>query len=92
MVAGPVERCMARIGGPFTLLVCDPPYADLARAARVLEEIARGGTLAAGAVVVVEHASRDEPPEIAHLTRGDARTYGDTAISIYELSQAAGSV
>jgi 16S rRNA (guanine966-N2)-methyltransferase len=92
ILSGPAERCVGRIGGPFTLVVCDPPYADLARAAAVLEEIVRAGALAAGAVVVVEHASRDQPPEIARLGRVDARTYGDTAISIYELSQAAGSV
>lgn len=92
VVAGPVERCVPRVGGPFTLLLCDPPYADILRAARVVEEVARAGALTEGAVVVVEHASRDDPPEMAHFGRLDARTYGDTAISIYELSQGAPSV
>lgn len=92
IVVGPVERCLPRVAGPFTLLLCDPPYADLVRAARVLSEIADEGALAEGALVVLEHASRDTPAEIPHLDRIEARTYGDTAISIYELSQGAPSV
>jgi 16S rRNA (guanine966-N2)-methyltransferase len=92
VLPGTVERCVRRVGGPFTLVLCDPPYADLARAARVLGDVAASGALAPGALIVLEHASRDKPPEITPLACVDARTYGDTAISIYELSQGAASV
>lgn len=92
VVEGLAERCLSRAGGPFTLLLCDPPYAELVRAAQVVEEVAKAGALARGAVVVVEHATRDAPPEIGHLGRLDSRAYGDTTISIYELSQDAPSV
>jgi 16S rRNA (guanine966-N2)-methyltransferase len=91
ILPGPVERCATRVGGPFGLVLCDPPYADLSHAARILAELS-AGALAEGGLVVLEHASRDASPEIASLVRVDARTYGDTAISIYELSQAAPSV
>lgn len=92
VLPGPVERCGPRVGGPFALLLCDPPYAGVSQAARVLAELAGAGALTEGGLVVLEHASRDASPEIPHLVRVDARTYGDTAISIYELSQAAPSV
>jgi 16S rRNA (guanine966-N2)-methyltransferase len=84
-----VERARDALAaaGPFDLLLADPPYADVpaGRLARTLERLlATPGLVAPGAVVVVEHASRDEAPELSGLSRQPSRVYGDTALAIYE--------
>ncbi len=86
VVASRAERAISRVVGPFDLVLCDPPYAHVADAAKTLAAIASGSTLAAGAIVVLEHASRDAPPTIEGLSLVERRTYGDTALAIYELS------
>src|SRR3990170_1549565 len=58
----PVERALARLSGPYTLVLADPPYAD--EAASVLEGLAERGLVAAGSTtLVLEHSSREEAPE-----------------------------
>jgi 16S rRNA (guanine966-N2)-methyltransferase len=79
VIASRVERAVTATGG-VDLVLCDPPYADLAAAARALELVVPH--LGAG-TLVLEHASRDAPPEIAGLEREDTRIYGDTALSFY---------
>ncbi len=77
----------ARSGVGFTLVLADPPWAHVGAAAALLGEVAQadasGGLLATGACVVLEHASRDGPPDIPGLAREDTRAWGDTAISFY---------
>ena len=76
--AGPSPLAEA---APFTLVLADPPYADVATAAGVLGHLALA--LEPGVRFVLEHAARDEPPEISDLPRLDTRVWGDTAVSFY---------
>lgn len=64
--------------GPFDLVLCDPPWSELADAVEALESLAAAGAFASGARLVLEHASTDEPtPECVQVeTR---RRWGDTA-------------
>lgn len=83
----PVERAGGALAalGPFSLVLADPPYAlvDGEQAPRALASLC-AGRLAAGARVVLEHASRTEAPALAGLTLAQSRRYGDTALSFYD--------
>ena len=60
--AAPVERLVAEppAAGGYEVAVLDPPYSmPAARVAAVVADLAAHGWLAAGAVVVVERATRD---------------------------------
>jgi 16S rRNA (guanine966-N2)-methyltransferase len=84
---GTVESAASRLEGPFDLVFVDPPYADVPSGA-VAAALARvRGALAAGATVVLEHASRDRPPELPGLSRGESRRHGDTTLTFYEVAQ-----
>jgi 16S rRNA (guanine966-N2)-methyltransferase len=72
-----------RVGGPFELVLADPPWADLARAADVLAGLVGAGVLAERGRVVLVHAERDRDPEIAGLALETRYRYGDTAVVIY---------
>lgn len=81
-----VRRALKPGDGPFDLVFIDPPYGHrLEREA--LAALVRGGHLAPGAVVVVEHASREtlalDPAVQAALGPPDTRAYGDTSVSLY---------
>ena len=67
-------------GETFDLALLDPPYdCPPAKVAAVLEALAP--RLAPGAVVVLERASRGEPPPWPPgLVPGDVRKYGETSI------------
>ena len=81
-----VERGLGRLGGPFDLVLCDPPYAIVGEAAKALGALFAGSKLNRAAIVVLEHSARDDSPTIAGLDLIEQRTYGDTALAIYELS------
>ena len=82
-------RAVATLKGEdATLVFCDPPYADVARAdgvAKLLTALGASSVLRDGALLVLEHATRDK----LSLTTGsafreeDARVYGDTTLSFY---------
>jgi 16S rRNA (guanine966-N2)-methyltransferase len=75
-------RASASAKAPYTLVVADPPYDDAAAWADI--ESTLEGALAAGAVVVVEHAARLEPPDaVAGLPRWRDRQQGEGAVAIY---------
>jgi 16S rRNA (guanine966-N2)-methyltransferase len=91
VVALPAERAargLAGLGGAegkrFDLVFADPPYADVesGAAVKVLETLVLP-ILEAGALVVLEHASRDPSPAIAGLDLDEVRTYGDTTLTFY---------
>ena len=72
----------ASAGEPFTLAFLDPPYRqDLA--GPTMRELANGGWLAPGALVVVEQAKDETPASTAAFEENDRRIYGDTQIGIY---------
>ncbi len=79
----PVERALARLEGPYTLVLADPPYAQ--EAAPSLERLAESGLAEAGrTVLVLEHSSReDEPERLGGLSQVKTLRHGDSAVSIY---------
>ncbi len=83
VVTTKVERALAQLEGPFELVVCDPPYAEVRTPAfgAVLEGAAR--VLAGGGVFLLEHASVDDPPATPGLVLDRSRKHGDTAVSVY---------
>lgn len=67
----------------FDLVLLDPPYDDEVDLAEVLG--AATSLLAAGGLIVLEHARRREGPAAAgDLVRARVVTSGDSALSIYE--------
>src|SRR3972149_4141130 len=58
VIRAPVERALARLSGPYTLVLADPPYADEAAAA--LEGLAGRGLGGAGSTT---RAPGHSPPE-----------------------------
>jgi 16S rRNA (guanine966-N2)-methyltransferase len=68
-------------GTLFSLVFVDPPYQK-----GMLEEVFAllPGVLAEGAVVVAEHATREEPPStVGDLALQETRRYGAATLSIY---------
>jgi 16S rRNA (guanine966-N2)-methyltransferase len=88
VVAVDVGQAIPRVarGGPFDLVMIDPPWAlvDEGAADRALSALAREGGLAEGAWVVLEHSSRTPPRDVEGLERQDTRRYGDTALTFYK--------
>ena len=70
-------------GPPLDILFCDPPYAD-GRWPSLLAAMGASGILAAGCLLVVEHAAKALPacPEGMKLRR--SYRYGDTGLTVFE--------
>jgi 16S rRNA G966 N2-methylase RsmD len=83
-----VEAALSQVVrlGPFDLVLCDPPWKDIAAARAALESLAVAGAFAAGARIVLEHAAKDPPPrsEPSLLAPYDERRWGDTAVLLLE--------
>ncbi len=79
------------VGGPFALILLDPPYTlDPARLASLLVSLAARGGIEDGAVVTWEHA-RGYVPEWPEGFEIDARKkYGSTEIDIATYERGAG--
>jgi 16S rRNA (guanine966-N2)-methyltransferase len=70
-------------GGPFALLLLDPPYRlDVAKVAGLIGEVASNGLLADGALVVWEHANGIEPPWPAGFGLETRKRYASTEVDI----------
>ncbi len=82
IIRGVVERVLQRpiSGGPFDIIVLDPPYDYGA-----LEDAVRnaGTQRAGGGVVVLEHAARVAPPAPAGLALTRTVKSGDSALTFY---------
>jgi 16S rRNA (guanine966-N2)-methyltransferase len=77
---------VARVTGPFDLVFADPPYDDAAALTQVAAVLARPDLLAEGAIAIVEHRARTEPPErLGLLTLTNSRRHGGTRIGVYSL-------
>ena len=77
-----VERALLRPlpGGPFDLIVLDPPY----EYAHLEAAVANAATQRAdGGMVILEHASRVTPPQPAGITLTRTVTSGDSALTFY---------
>jgi 16S rRNA (guanine966-N2)-methyltransferase len=67
--------------GPFDLVLCDPPWADLDAACVTLGDLVRKSGLTPDARVVLEHSVKDPDPTVSGLVTVDRRTWGDTAVA-----------
>ncbi|HXH20931.1 MAG TPA: 16S rRNA (guanine(966)-N(2))-methyltransferase RsmD [Dehalococcoidia bacterium] len=84
VICATVARAAARLQGPYTLVVADPPY-EYDRAESELADLIERGLLLPGGIVAVEHAKRREWPErLAGLKKLLTRRHGDSAVSLYQ--------
>lgn len=94
IVAGQVGASITRLAsdGPFDLVLADPPWSDVdsGDVARALASLGASGALAPDATLVLEHAARSQPPDVAGLAREATRRYGDTALTFYKPAILAG--
>lgn len=94
VVAGDVLAAAERgrvPGGPFDLVLLDPPYAFGSEPVeRLLEALAAAGTLAPGALALHEHAARDAGarPEGFEVVR--EKRYGITGVDLLRMVATAG--
>lgn len=82
----PVARALAQLRGEsYSLVLCDPPYAEVASggASAILGQALP--SFAETAIVVLEHATRDATPQCAGLHHTETRAYGDTSVALYEV-------
>lgn len=94
VVQAPVERfCAHPSGGPYALVLADPPYAvGLREVHDRLADLERAGALAPDVLVVVERSRRDAElsrPPPRFLAPEARRTYGDTVLLRYRRAQPA---
>jgi len=68
--------------GPFDLVFCDPPWADLRAATDTLAYLVRQRALAPGARLLLEHSARDDVPRVSGLEPAERRVWGDTAVAL----------
>jgi 16S rRNA (guanine966-N2)-methyltransferase len=72
-------------GSSFEVITADPPYGR-GLAPRCLSALHRGGWLARGGVLALEHSRREDMPDrLGNAVRQDFRRYGDTCISLYSI-------
>jgi 16S rRNA (guanine966-N2)-methyltransferase len=67
--------------GPFDLIFADPPYAEAAAVVTLLQKLAIDGVFAEDALIVLEHASRDDLTFGESLASVASYRYGDTAVA-----------
>ncbi len=73
-------------GGPFDVVLLDPPYDDAVALERTLEVLGRSdaGVLGTRARVVAKHFWRDRPPaRVGLLASERERRFGETALTFY---------
>jgi 16S rRNA (guanine966-N2)-methyltransferase len=80
-------RTLGRLGGPFDLVLMDPPYAvGPGLLDRLLDEIAGQGLVAAGGRVVLTRPNRGYMPVIPlHLSLERRLSYGDTVVLVFRV-------
>jgi 16S rRNA (guanine966-N2)-methyltransferase len=66
----------------FDLAVLDPPYDDTDLAAALTDAVP---LMVPGGLVVLEHAKRQPPPEVAGMIRARELTSGDSALTFYDV-------
>jgi 16S rRNA (guanine966-N2)-methyltransferase len=81
--------CADPRGGPFTVVLCDPPYAiRIPDVHQRLAELRAAGALATGAAVIIERGKRDAELDAAppgFLASVRRRSYGDTVLLVLDV-------
>ena len=89
ILAGDVESLLARraVGGPFELVLADPPYLE-APGERLLPALAGSGALVPGSKVVLQRHYRTPTAEApgTGLVRHRTAAYGRTSLDFYSFS------
>ena len=80
--SSPLEQRLRRAAGsdPFDLVFADPPYADIDDVPPLLQRLLALGVIARGALIVLEHATKQPPKSATFLATEAAYRYGDTAV------------
>ena len=79
-----VAKALARLKGPYDLVVADPPY-EYDRAETEIADLLSRGLLAPKGTLVVEHSKRRQWPDVlGGRQRLLTRRHGDTRITIYQ--------
>jgi 16S rRNA (guanine(966)-N(2))-methyltransferase RsmD len=77
-------------GGPFDVVLLDPPYAEPALIRRALDALGTGRVLSPGARVVVKHFWREALPTHAGLLASERdRRFGETTLTFYRAAAGA---
>lgn len=77
----------ALAGGPFSLVLLDPPYAtEASRVSRLLDDLLEGGQLAEGALLLYERAAQAGGLEGQGLQIVSEKAHGTTAMTLYRLA------
>ncbi len=84
LTVAPAERALARLTGPFTLVLADPPYAGSAAVA-LLERLAESGAIDGDyGTIAFEHSTRAEAAAaIGAFSLVRSLRHGDSSVSIY---------
>jgi len=88
VIVGRVEEVLdrARLGGPYHVILADPPYEDRAEAA-VVEGVDGGGLLGLHGTLVIERERRTVPWDgTTGLKRVRTAEYGRTALDFFKYS------
>src|SRR6185436_14269877 len=73
----------ARLAGPYTLVLADPPYYDMG-ALEVVRAVAESPLVGPETVLVFEHQRKLVPPEqLGPLSLYRSRRHGVTVVSVY---------
>jgi 16S rRNA (guanine966-N2)-methyltransferase len=95
IIAGDVSTLAARgglSGGPFSLLLLDPPYRlDAGEVRGLIASLVGRDLLEDGAIVVYEHAAGGSGLEGGDLAAVASKRYGSTQIDIVRWERGAGS-
>ena len=79
-------------GGPFSLLLLDPPYRlDAVEVGQLVAHLVARDLLEEGAVIVYEHASRSKAVWPTDITSLASKRYGSTTVDIARYERGAGS-
>jgi 16S rRNA (guanine966-N2)-methyltransferase len=83
-----VEHAERRLleSGPFDLVLCDPPWAEIASASLSLQRLVDSGLLADSATVAIEHRREDAVALSGTVGLWQERHWGDTAFSFFRAS------
>ena len=77
------DRAIARLSGPYTLVLADPPYYDEGGLASVAA-VAASALVDETTVLVLEHFKKNAAPDaMGPLRMHKSRAHGDTAVAIY---------
>ncbi|MFI5307350.1 MAG: 16S rRNA (guanine(966)-N(2))-methyltransferase RsmD [Polyangiales bacterium] len=83
--AGSIAARMSKTGrAPFGLVFADPPYTLVQVAADLIADLNGLSAFAPGALVVLEHATREPPSPHAGLRELASYRYGDSSVALWQ--------